>query len=263
MHDEHAREMSPAIALPGLSHGAATHPGLVREINEDRYLVAPESGVFAVADGMGGHHAGDRASAALVESLATVGTAVTPNDLRARLEDRVLRAHMAIQTLGAESGRIVGSVVAVLLVFGHDFACLWSGDSRIYLIRGGRIAQLTRDHTEVQELLDNAVLTPEEAQAWPRQNVITRAVGVHDRPELDFHAGTIEPGDVFVICSDGLTAHADDADILRLAAGREAQGASDALLALALERGGRDNVTVVVVRFAAAPAAGGREERPA
>ncbi|WP_238182470.1 PP2C family protein-serine/threonine phosphatase [Methylobacterium trifolii] len=228
--------------------GFVTHPGIVREENEDHCLVAPDLGVFAVADGMGGHEDGAFASATVVEALSSIGAAVSAADLMARLEDRMLRANAALWSAGQAQGAIVGSTAAVLLVFGRDFACLWSGDSRIYRIREGAIVQLTRDHTEGRDLFERGLLSAAEMATWPRRHVITKAVGVRDLPEMDLEQGVLNPGDVFVICSDGLTGHASDDDIL-LAAGTSApQWACDALLALTLERGAADNVTVVIVR---------------
>ena len=251
---------TPDPSLPGLAaaprfavrHGSLSHAGRVRTLNEDRCFAAPEMGVYAIADGMGGHEAGDVASTAVVEALATIGTAVTANDLLARLEDRMLHAHAAIRAVGAARGQVVGTTVAILIVFGEDFACLWAGDSRIYRIRAGAITQLTRDHTEAQALVDSGALTAEEARTWPRRNVITRAVGAQPEPELELFNSVLEAGDTFVLCSDGLTAHAADDEILRHAEGADPQAACAALVDLALERGGVDNVSVVCVRFDAA-----------
>ncbi|WP_245516508.1 PP2C family protein-serine/threonine phosphatase [Methylobacterium segetis] len=245
-----------APGLPGPSPfrcAALSDTGRVRQLNEDRYLLAPEIGVFAVADGMGGHEAGEVASTTVVESLASIGAAVSPNDLLARLEDRILRANMAIQEIGQARDRVIGTTVAVLLAFERNFACVWSGDSRIYRLRGGDLLQLSRDHTEVQQLIDAGTLTSEEARTWPRRNVITRAVGVRPEPEIELSSGVLEPGDTFLICSDGLTGHAEPEDIRARLDGAEPQAACDALVALALERGGTDNVTVVVVRYDPAP----------
>jgi serine/threonine protein phosphatase PrpC len=234
--------------------GATTHPGRVRRHNEDHFLVLPESGVWAVADGMGGHEAGALASRTVVDALRSIGAPVSAPDLLARLEDRILRANARLKDHARERGgqAIVGSTVAALLVFGRHYACVWSGDSRLYLVRGGRIAQLSRDHTEAQELVDKGVLRADEAKTWPRRNVVTRALGVQDQPELDIDHGALQPGDVFVICSDGLTTHVDDQEILARVTGAEPQAACDALVALALERGGSDNVTVVVIHHRAA-----------
>ena len=236
---------------PAYETGAATHPGRVRSDNEDHFVLLPDSGVFAVADGMGGHEAGSLASSTVVDALRTIGVPASAPDLLARLEDRILRANARLREVARDHGgnAVVGSTVVALLVFGVNYAVLWSGDSRLYLVRDGRIAQLTRDHTEAQELVDKGVLRQDEVRTWPRRNVVTRALGVQEVPELDIDHGTLEPGDSFVICSDGLTVHAADDEILARVVGAEAQQACDALVALALERGGTDNVTVLVVNY--------------
>ena len=236
------------IDLLRLECGSVSHPGKVRAENEDCCLVAPEIGVFAVADGMGGHEDGALASSSVIASLASIGAAVSAADLMARFEDRILRANATLRAAGLARGGVVGSTAAVLLIFGRDFACLWSGDSRVYRIRGGSIEQITCDHTEGRDLFERGILTAAEMAAWPRRHVLTRAVGVRDLPEMDLEQGVVLPGDIFVICSDGLTGHVEDRDIL-LAAGTSApQWACDALLDLTLERGASDNVTVVVIR---------------
>jgi protein phosphatase len=229
--------------------GTASHAGLVRTQNEDGYLAQPDSGVWAVADGMGGHEAGKFASATVIKSLVSIGTPVSPSDLLARFEDRVLVANQYLKEVARERGHsVIGATVAALLIFDGYYACVWLGDSRIYLVRSGRIAQVSRDHTEVQELVEKGVLSREEARAWPGRNVITRAVGVHDAAELELAHGVLRHGDCFVICSDGLTNHVADDEILETATTREPQDACDELVALALQRGGTDNVTVIVVR---------------
>ena len=229
--------------------GASTHPGKVRQVNEDRFFVAPSSGIFAVADGMGGHENGALASSTVVQCLESIGNAVSAADLLARLEDRILRANVTLKEIAAERGKVIGSTVAILLTYEDHFACVWSGDSRIYRVRDGAIAQLSRDHTEVRDLVERGLLTPEEARTWPRRNVITRAIGVRDEPELELEHGTLAVGDVFLICSDGLTGHVEDEEILASARSGQPQEVSDALVALTLERGAADNVTVVVVRY--------------
>jgi protein phosphatase len=159
-------------------------------------------------------------------------------------------ANTRLLEIAAERGGIViGSTVAVLLTFNFHYACVWSGDSRVYLIRGGEISQLSRDHTQVQELVDEGILTPEEARTFPGRNVITRAIGVSQEPELELTQGALRQGDIFVICSDGLTGHVSDQEILAHAGRGRAQTAADSLVALTLERGALDNVTVVVTRY--------------
>ncbi|GJD57291.1 PP2C family protein-serine/threonine phosphatase [Methylobacterium dankookense] len=236
------------IDLLQIECGSLSHPGKVRSENEDCCLVAPEIGVFAVADGMGGHEDGALASSTVVGALASIGAAVSAADLMARFEDRILRANAVLRSAGLARSCVVGSTAAVLLIFGRDFACLWSGDSRVYRIRGEAIEQLTRDHTEGRDLFERGILSAAEMAAWPRRHVLTRAVGVRDRPEMDLEQGQVMTGDIFVLCSDGLTGHVEDRDIL-LAAGTSApQWACAALVDLTLERGASDNVTVVVIR---------------
>jgi protein phosphatase len=168
----------------------------------------------------------------------------------AACEDRVLLANSRLKAIAAERQTLViGSTIAMLLAYGSHYACVWSGDSRIYRVRGGKIAQISRDHTAVQELIDNGTLTPDEARAWPERHVITRAIGVYDEPELELQYGVLSPGDVFVLCSDGLTAHVSDDEIRYYVSTRPSQEACDDLIALTLRRGAVDNVTVLVVRY--------------
>lgn len=234
--------------LPFESYGVS-HKGCVRQLNEDSYLMEPQSGLWLVADGMGGHDAGEVASASIVEHLATVGIASSAPDLRARFEDRLSRAHAEIRGISEARGVTIGSTVAALLAMDGRFACLWSGDSRVYLVRNGAISQISRDHTEVQELLDRGMISPTEARTWPRRNVITRAVGVSDEIVVDFQQGEILPGDVFVLSTDGLTAHVTDAEIEAAVASAAPRAACEKLLAAVLARGGTDNVTIVLVRI--------------
>lgn len=239
--------VEPASATSGFEVGSATHRGLVRTENEDAFLVLPPTGLFAVADGMGGHEGGALASARLVDELAAIGTPASAVDLLKGLEAAVLRANAALQAIGRERRATLGTTLAALLVHGQHFACVWCGDSRIYRVRNGAITRLSRDHTEVQALVDRGLLSLEEARTSPRRNVITRAVGVWPEPELEMEQGDIEPGDAFLICSDGLTGHVEDDVIGHHVARTSPQGACDALLALALDRGGTDNITVVIV----------------
>jgi protein phosphatase len=236
------------IPLAVESYGVS-HRGCVRQINEDRFLIDADSGVWLVADGMGGHDSGEVASASIVEHLATVGTASSPRDLRARFEDRLSQAHEEIRKLSEARGETVGSTIVALLAIDGSFACLWVGDSRIYLVRDGVIVQISHDHTEVQELLDRGVISSEEARYWPRRNVITRAVGVSEDVLIDYEQGKLLPGDIFVLASDGLTAHVSDSEIRAAVLSAAPQDACNALLEMVLSRGGTDNVTVVIVNI--------------
>ncbi len=228
--------------------GALTHTGCVRDHNEDRFLSTPDAGLWLVADGMGGHHGGELASGSIVSHLSSIGRAASAPDLQARFVDRIGRANEEIQQISQANGATVGSTVVALLAFEQHFAVVWSGDSRVYMIRDGELMQISRDHTEAQELLDRGAITEEEAENWPRKNVITRAIGVASEPNLDQRYGTLQHHDTFILCSDGLTGHVEDTEIRRMVHGVAPQEACDRLVELTLERGAMDNVTVVVVR---------------
>jgi protein phosphatase len=229
--------------------GCVSHTGKVRKANEDNFILRPEFGLWAVADGMGGHENGALASATVVAALEGVGAAGSASDLLAMLEDSVLQANETLREEIRRRGATMGATLVVLLVHQRHFACVWSGDSRIYLVRAAQITQVSRDHTEVQDMVDRGVMTSDEARRSPRRHVITHAIGVHEMPELDIESGEIADGDVFILCSDGLTEHVADTEILQATEAGSAQAACDALLALTLERGARDNVTVIVVRY--------------
>lgn len=236
--------------------GAKTDVGRQREINEDNMIARPDYGLWCVADGMGGHAAGDFASGRIVEELASIGVPASIEDLQVRFMERITRANDAILTHARQldSGTI-GATVVSLLVQGSDYACIWSGDSRVYLMRAGQLVQQSRDHTEVRALLDSGSITEEEAANWPRKNVITRAIGVTELPQCDMVTGQLQEGDYFLLCSDGLTEHFEDPDIAAAMAARgEPQALCDYLIAETLERGARDNVTVIAMRCGPPPA---------
>jgi protein phosphatase len=244
MPDKHIRE-----EVSRFETGAASHVGKVRRQNEDSYLVSSRAGVWAVADGMGGHDAGDLASHTLIEELERVAVPASAAELLANCEACLVAANSRLKTIAQQrGGALIGTTVAALLVFEEFFACVWSGDSRIYRIRDFAIEQISVDHTEVQQLVSEGRLTATEARSWPRRNVITRAIGVHDSPEIEMISGILEHGDVFVICSDGLTGHVEDLEILAVASHNPPQRACDLLVSLTLDRGATDNVTVIAVR---------------
>ncbi len=232
----------------------ATDVGCVRTVNEDSFLSRPESGLWVVADGMGGHAAGDFASQTIVRELYSVGFPGSADDFQARFMERLSRANSTILAHSAELNQgTIGATLVALLVAGQDYACIWSGDSRIYRLRNGALEQQTRDHTEVQALLDAGSISPEEAETWPRKNVITRAIGVSDTPECDVIGAQLQLGDRFLLCSDGLTGHVSDPEIADILGSHPPQEAADRLIALTLERGARDNVTVIVIHCIAPP----------
>jgi serine/threonine protein phosphatase PrpC len=236
--------------LASFASGWVSDKGLVREENEDACLVAPHVGLWAVADGMGGHEDGRFASETTIAELSKITAASTAMELRQRCEDAIVSANGLVRDRSVKRGAIVGSTLAALLIFDEHYACIWSGDSRIYRIRGTAVDALTRDHTEVEELLAQGVVTAEEAQRWPRRNVITRAIGVADVPAPEITSGGIAAGDTFLLCSDGLTTHVSDQEMATAAAadGATPQQICDTLLRTTLSRGATDNVTIVVIR---------------
>ncbi|MFQ6549942.1 PP2C family protein-serine/threonine phosphatase [Aestuariibius sp. 2305UL40-4] len=230
--------------------GEATHRGCVRDHNEDALLSLPGSGVWAVADGMGGHQAGDYASQTIVEDLRSVGMPGSAHDLQARFMERLDRAHHRIVEHAMRiGGGTVGATLVALLIFEDAYACVWAGDSRLYLLRGGKLTRVSQDHTEVQELLNSGAITPEEAIHWPRRNVITRAIGVTDPAACDVVSGTLQEGDRFLLCSDGVTEHNRDHDLAAMLSNGfgDPQAVSDAIIQRTLAEGARDNTTAIVV----------------
>lgn len=223
--------------------------GRVRDLNEDSLLIRPDIGLWAIADGMGGHDAGDFASQTLVGELDHLAPAQSAPELLTAMEDRVIAANETLRQTARARGEdaVIGCTLASLVIFGGAYACVWSGDSRVYRVRNGSIEQISRDHTEAQELVDRGTITAAEAKVWPRKNVITRAIGVFDTPELEMVQGRIEDGDLFVLCSDGLTEHVRDHEILGAAAARPLARVCDQLIEMTLQRGAKDNVTVIAV----------------
>ncbi|HEY1942552.1 MAG TPA: protein phosphatase 2C domain-containing protein [Roseiarcus sp.] len=227
---------------------SVSHVGNVRTLNEDSLIARPEIGLWVVADGMGGHGGGDVASGLVVSALATLEPQPSAAALLGEFEARIVRVNDELRALArAHGGAVVGATLVAVLIYGAHYACVWCGDSRVYLLRGGALQQISRDHSEVQDLIDRGVLEEDEAKSWPRRNVVTRALGGADQAELDMVDGAAYAGDRFLLCSDGLTAHVDDAEIATLLAADDPQKACDDLLALTFQRGASDNVSLIVV----------------
>jgi protein phosphatase/serine/threonine-protein phosphatase Stp1 len=231
--------------MSGLVSAGATHAGAVRKRNEDAFVELPESGLWAVADGAGGHGAGDVASAAIADALAGIPPHLGAAELLAQVRLRLAGVHAALQAHPGPGGRTPASTVVALLARSGHFALLWAGDSRGYLLRAGALTRLTRDHSLVQELVDAGALSEAEAERHPQANVITRAVGAPGELVLDKVSGPLHAGDVFLLCSDGLFKEIAEAEIAALLGAGQGP---EALLAEALRRGARDNVTAVAVR---------------
>ena len=228
---------------------ARSDVGRIREINEDACLDQPEPGRWAVADGMGGHAVGDLASRLVIDTLSRL---TSPVSMKTLIADARARLQAANRQLRDEAARRqvqrIGSTVVVLLACDRFCGYLWAGDSRIYLYRQGQLRQLTRDHSQVEQLKSLGVITDEEARHHPAQHMITRAVGATDVLELDDAAIEVADGDVFLLCSDGLSNELSDAEIVTVLTSAERAHASEELVELALARGGRDNITAVVAQ---------------
>ncbi|MEP2639841.1 protein phosphatase 2C domain-containing protein [Roseobacter sp.] len=227
---------------------ARTHIGLIRPVNEDAIFAMPDLGLWAVADGMGGHGGGDFASQSVVDALAALPADPSPDTLPARLRAALGQAHAEIQCEAARRGkRTMGSTVVVLVLAGAHFLCLWSGDSRLYRLRDGRLDQITQDHSVVAALVSAGQLTQEAAADHPQSNQITQAVGVGPVPGIEKRRGAVARGDRFLLCSDGLTRYASDKVLARVMRETPIATLADALLHIALDGGAADNVSVIVV----------------
>ncbi|HEX8641391.1 MAG TPA: protein phosphatase 2C domain-containing protein [Allosphingosinicella sp.] len=223
-----------------------THEGCVREHNEDSYCVREGEGLWAVADGMGGHEGGEWASARLVEKLEALHL---PQDFEAACDsvvEAIDGANRVILAEARERRRQMGTTAVVLLVNGQRYAVLWVGDSRAYVLRDGAFIQLSRDHTQVQEMVERGIMSPEDADGHPMGHILSRAVGVQDEVRVDRVTGEVMPGDVFLLCSDGLHGYVDQSQILRVLRGSP-ERAPDDLVELTLANGAPDNVTVIAV----------------
>ncbi|UTP37846.1 protein phosphatase 2C domain-containing protein [Phenylobacterium sp. LH3H17] len=245
--------MSRAAAPPRVRSfvtASRTHVGLSRSLNEDRFLARPEIGLWAVADGMGGHQAGDLASLRVVEALVGLGRPRSGYAYLNAVRERLIAANADLVEHAAKlsPGAVIGSTVVVLLAHEDHYACVWAGDSRVYLRRGGALMRVTHDHSLMQELIDSGALEEQEARTRRISNVITRAVGATGTLELSETHGDIRPGDVFLLCSDGLTGLVEDHELGAFLALDDLEAAADRLLALTLKRGAKDNVTLMLVR---------------
>jgi protein phosphatase/serine/threonine-protein phosphatase Stp1 len=234
---------------------AVTHPGTRRSHNEDMAVSRPDLGLWAVADGAGGHEAGEVAAEMIATTLEAIPNALTAEEMLSQVRMRISATHAALHECAARKGEgvLVASTVVVLIVRHGHFACLWAGDSRAYLLRGGVLQRISRDHSLVQELVDAGELDEAGAEAHPRANVITRAVGDSaETVELDKVTGPVAGADRFLLCSDGLSKVMDDAAIAGLLGEGTAEDAAANLVAEALVRRTTDNVTAVVVEVAEA-----------
>ncbi len=229
--------------------------GIVRSGNEDNFLILEDHALFIVADGMGGHAAGEVASEMAVNIIAEeVGNVrgMSEDETADRMRKAIREANGAIfeRTLTEHDKRGMGTTTTVLALNGNRYLIGQVGDSRAYLLREGELIQLTKDHSYVQEQVDAGYLSPEEARTHPYSNVITRCVGANNEVAPDTYAGRMHVDDMFVLVSDGLTGMVDDPDLLRILSGSsDPETLVGQLITEANERGGLDNITVIAVRI--------------
>jgi serine/threonine protein phosphatase Stp1 len=225
---------------------AATHVGTVRKHNEDAYVDRCDLGLWAVADGAGGHKRGDVASRMVVEALEAIPPNLSATEVLAEVRQRMSDINAALrENIDGEPYDISASTVVILVARADHFACLWAGDSRAYLLRDGQMIQVTRDHSLVQELVDAGEIEADQAENHPNANIITRAVGSDDDLELDKMSNRLAPGDRFLLCSDGLCKTVPEAELAVLLASPTSP--AERLIEATLALQGRDNVTAVVV----------------
>ena len=229
---------------------------MIRSGNEDNFFAEADErrGVFVVADGMGGHAAGEVASEMAVQIVARhllSLTSVLDGAATERLAQAMRDANRAIydRMLAEVDKQGMGTTASVLVLSDNHFLIGQIGDSRIYLLRDGALTQLTKDHSYVQEQVDAGLLTPEQARYHPYSNVITRCVGASETVEADIYSGEMKNGDVFLLASDGLTGMVDDRRLQAMLLARSGPGRIvDALIAEANGRGGLDNITAIVIQ---------------
>ena len=226
-----------------------THVGLRRKVNEDSMAVRTDRGLWAVADGMGGHDAGDVASAKVTEAIVKLPVVYGLDDLVEGAIVQLQKVNRELIDLARSSAATgsIGSTVVGLAIAKGQYRCFWAGDSRAYRIRDGRIAQLSRDHSLVQDLVDAGMLAPEEAHNHPNANVITRAVGVAEELRVDIASGDAVPGDRFLLASDGLTRLVPDEELAAVLTSRPAEAAAEELVNTVLARGAPDNIAMIIV----------------
>lgn len=226
--------------------------GLKRKVNEDSILVRTERGLWAVADGMGGHEAGDVASAMVTEALHRLPIVYGLEQLVEAAIDQLRRVNRQLIELARNGAheRTIGTTVVALAIANGQFHCFWAGDSRAYRVRDGEIRRISRDHSLVQDLVDAGMLAADEAERHVDANIITRAVGVAEDLDVDSSTGDALSGDLFLLASDGLTRLVDDQEILAQLAASTLDDAADTLIEMVLARGAPDNVSIIITKVA-------------
>jgi serine/threonine-protein phosphatase Stp1 len=231
---------------------ALSSAGSVRTHNEDNLLSRPDLGLWVVADGAGGHQSGAIASGMIVERLNQLTGAFSTAKIVELVHQVLSNVHAELLATAQARGSeiVIASTFVALVIRDDTFTCLWAGDSRAYVLRQGELRQISKDHSLVQELIDLGKLSAADAERHPHAHVITRAIGADAGGlELDQEVGLIEPGDRFLLCSDGLSKTLDPNEMIELLGSVSATPPSEQLIGAALARRVRDNVTAIVVEI--------------
>ena len=228
---------------------ARSHVGKLREINEDSVFEDPDVGLWAVADGMGGHAHGDVASQTIAESLGQVSD---PGNLAAlvdRVDDVLIRVNEQLVDWATvlEPGQTMGSTVVAMVANDSAGVVLWAGDSRLYRLRHGVLELVTRDHNPIGDMLEDGI-TDEQTLINARTNVVTRAIGGRSNVTLDFALFDVTERDTYLLCSDGLYQEVSESELAQLLAGPDVDRVADRLIKASLAGDARDNISVVVLR---------------
>ena len=244
-----------------LEVATATHPGMVRSHNEDSIAADAEIGLAVLADGMGGYNAGEVASGIAVEliraEMKKILASKRPEDLNGSgaeglIAEHAIRANTAIYQAAQSQPQYSGMGTTLIVALWHDnqISVGHIGDSRVYRLRGGKLEQVTRDHSLLQEQIDSGMITKEQARHSQNKNLVTRAVGIDPEVEAEVHTYPVQVGDIYVLCSDGLNDMVTDEDIELTLSSLQANLplAAQQLVQQACDNGGRDNVSVILVR---------------
>ncbi len=227
---------------------AMSHIGHIRRNNEDAFIDVREQNLWAVADGMGGHSAGDIASQTIIDCLMDFSSTDDLSETIDDLENRIQRANTLCRERTRSVRSVMGSTAALLYTHGQYGFVMWAGDSRVYRLREGELRQISEDHSLVQELIAVGEITEEQAKTHPNANVITRAVGVAETLNIDIEYVNTLPGDIFLLCTDGLFRDISEEEIIHEIDQTPLVQASENLMQLALNRGGTDNITFILTK---------------
>ncbi len=229
---------------------ALSHEGMVRPVNEDAILSKPDIGLWAVADGMGGHKVGDIASSKIVAALDALEHCERLSDSVDIIENCLQEVNQLMLEYAQImlDGSTMGSTLVCAVIKGRIGACLWVGDSRLYRYRNNQLQQLSRDHSQLEEMIELGLITREASEQHPNRNVITRAIGVEQQLYVDLTLFSTQVGDTFLLCSDGLYNAISEEQLREGLTIKDVEVSANKLLSQSLENHARDNVSLIVIK---------------